>query len=343
MDAAAGAEREVVGQKAVTKVTGGKGLDYASDGEYGKQGAGFIDVTAPATDEAKQWEGWGTALKPSWEPCVVARKPLIGTVVENVLRYGTGALNIADTRIVANARPARVATKDPSLAGFAREDGEGGFLGGSKAIGLTDEGRWPANIAFDEGAAAMLDEQSGEGISSPFRSASSMGADDEAQNVSFAQLAYSGRGYSDEGGASRFFYCAKASKSERNAGCEHIPPKQMDEDRNDGDAGGDNPRNRGGAVRKNHHPTVKPVNLMRWLIRMVTPPGGVVLDPFGGSGTTAVAAVHEGIDCVIIEREAEYVDIIKARVAHAEGTPPEDLEFSDAMPQSAEPSQMRLV
>ena len=342
IDDAAGVTREVVGQKAVTKVTGGKGLDYASDGEYGKQGAGFIDVTAPATPEAQEWDGWGTALKPGWEPCVVARKPLIGTVVKNVLEHGTGAINIDATRIPMGSEydPTRM-QRQQSFEGSV-DFGASGLVGQTIPT-YNAEGRWPANVAFDQEAARVLDEQTGESKSSPFRSASSNGAQQDSQNVDFASMPYSGRGYEDTGGASRFFYVAKASKAERNAGCDLIPPKPMDEGRKEGDPGGDNPRNRGAASRKNSHPTVKPVSLMRWLIRMVTPPGGVVLDPFAGSGTTGVAAVHEGVDCILIEREDEYVDIIKARIAHAEGTPPEDIEFSQDVPAPIEPSQMRLV
>lgn len=342
IDKAAGATREVIGQRAVTKVTNGKGLDYASDGEYGKQGAGVIDVTAPATPEADQWDGWGTALKPAWEPCVVARKPLIGTVVKNVLEHGTGAINIDATRIPMGSE------YDPNRRQRQQTFDGGVDFGGSGLIGkdiptYNADGRWPANVAFDEEAARMLDEQTGEVKSSPFRSGSSAGADEGSQNVDFASLPYSGRGYEDAGGASRFFYCAKASKAERNAGTEWIPPKQVDESRNEGDPGGNNPRNRGAAKSTNSHPTVKPVALMRWLIRMVTPPGGVVLDPFAGSGTTGVAAVHEGVDCILIEREPEYQQIIKARIAHAEGTPPEDMEIPEDLPAPPEASQMRLV
>ena len=116
------------------------------------------------------------------------------------------------------------------------------------------------------------------------------------------------------GGASRFFYCAKASRSEREAGCEDLEPKQRDEARKQGDPGGDNPRNRGAQERKNSHPTVKPLSLMRWLVRLVTPPSGVVLDPFAGSGTTGVAALEEGFMFVGIEREAEYVQIARKRL-----------------------------
>jgi site-specific DNA-methyltransferase (adenine-specific) len=123
------------------------------------------------------------------------------------------------------------------------------------------------------------------------------------------------------GGASRFFYVAKPSRSERDAGCAELEPQQRDEGRVAGAPGGDNPRNRGAAARTNSHPTVKSIALMRWLVRLITPPGGVVLDPFCGSGTTLLACIEEGVDAIGIEREAEYVEIIRRRVAHALKTP----------------------
>jgi len=165
------------------------------------------NITAPATEQAHKWDGWGTALKPAHEPIVVARKPLIGTVAANVLKHGTGAINIDGCRV----------------------EGE----------------RWPANL--------ILDEEVGEQLGEP----------------------------------ARFFYCAKAGKAERNAGLD-----------------------------KNIHPTVKPISLMAYLVRLVTPPGGVILDPFLGSGSTGCAAVLEGFDFIGIEREAEYVAISKARIKH---------------------------
>jgi len=133
--------------------------------------------------------------------------------------------------------------------------------------------------------------------------------------------------HADSGGPSRFFYTAKASRSEREAGLEHLKPKQQDETRKDGAPGGDNPRNRGNKKRANHHPTVKPIDLMRWLARLVTPPGGTVMDPFAGSGTTLCAAGLEGFDAIGIEKTAEYLPIIRGRVAHWTG---ESVEGWDA-------------
>ncbi len=153
----------------------------------------------------------------------------------------------------------------------------------------------------------MLDGQSGERKSQGRRVATSkigfgMKAQPEVET-----------GYGDSGGASRFFYCAKASRSEREAGCDNVTPQQRDESRKEGDPGGDNPRNRGVNQRKNFHPTVKPLALMRWLARLVTPKSGTILDPFAGSGTTGLAAHLEGFNAVLIEKEAEYLAIIEGR------------------------------
>jgi site-specific DNA-methyltransferase (adenine-specific) len=278
IDKAAGAEREVVGEYAVTR-----NLSSGSWAElHGKpNGATTVNLTTPATDAAREWQGWGTALKPGWEPCVVARKPLAGTVAENVQQHGTGALNIDGCRIGTDGGT----TKGNPPKGDSNGIYGDGINGACDIVPL-NAGRWPANMAFDEEAAAMLDAQSGERTSQPFRSASSTGAKAERQNVSFAEQDYSGRGYADTGGASRFFYTAKASRSDRSTN---------------------------GA--NNTHPTVKPTDLMRWLVRLVTPPGGVVLDPFAGSGTTLVAARAEGFRCIGIEREEEYAEIVAARLS----------------------------
>jgi site-specific DNA-methyltransferase (adenine-specific) len=230
-----------------------------------------LNLTAPATDAARQWQGWGTALKPAWEPCILARKPLVGTVAANVTAHGTGAINVDACRIAGKL------DGDPHR--FAKTDG-GTFAQFTDHVPVVrTEGRWPANVALDEEAAAMLGEPA------------------------------------------RFFYTAKASRSERNDGCDGIEARPQDPTRDADAPGGNNPRNRGATPRVNSHPTVKPVALMRWLVRMVTPPGGVVLDPFCGSGTTLVAAIEEGFDCIGVEREAQYVAIIEARVAAAQQRP----------------------
>jgi predicted RNA methylase len=226
----------------------------------------------PATDDARTWQGWGTALKPAWEPVILARKPLVGTVASNVLAHGTGALNIDGCRIGLTKRvPGTPKRADASSHTVSLP----GYDGGTRHD--PNVGRWPANVALDEEAAAMLDAQTGT-LTSGSRAAEKYGLMGFRGHGSVAMPAVAG----DSGGASRFFYTAKAASDERGAG--------------------------------NTHPTVKPVALMRWLVRMVTPPGGLVLDPFCGSGSTLVAASLEGFSAVGIEREPEYAAIARGRI-----------------------------
>lgn len=227
---------------------------------------------APATDAAKQWQGWGTALKPAFEPIVVARKPLTGTVAANVLAHGTGALNVDGCRIE-GVPPSVPQSK------FGVSDGVTGFGAGVGRNGEMSHatGRWPANVILDEHTAAIVDEQSG---------VSTSGAAGLKGSSGFAD-GYSGEysvPYGDTGGASRFFYVAKAPAEERPTG--------------NGTA----------------HPTVKPLDLMRWLVRLVAPPGGIVLEPFAGSGTTVEACIKEDVRCIAIEREADYLPLIDERI-----------------------------
>jgi site-specific DNA-methyltransferase (adenine-specific) len=272
----------------------------------------IVPLTAPSTNVAKQWQGWGTALKPAWEPIILARKPLVGTVAANVLAHGTGAINVDACRIGISADDS-IHAKNPHTVGTI---GANGIYGSGEAtLYKVPHGRWPANVALDEEAAAMLDKQTGISTSRKGNPRASV-----APGVGWGMTA-TGAEYDDSGGASRFFYTAKASRSERNDGCDAIEARPQDPARDSDAPGGNNPRNRGAAARVNSHPTVKPVALMRWLVRMVTPPGGVVLDPFCGSGTTLVAAIEEGFDCIGVEREAQYVAIIEARVAAAQQRP----------------------
>lgn len=257
-------------------------------------------------------DGRGTALKPAWEPIVLARKPMrgSGTVKANIESHGTGALNIDACRIESAARPLVVSDRRSGA-----NDTYGDGLGGSRQVGETDLGRWPSNVLLDDAAAALVDEQSGELVS---------GANPERRSGDKFRRVYGefkdeteckpARGVSI-GGASRFYYVAKPSREERDMGCHDLAPRQRDDSRKEGNPGGDNPRNRGLQPRGNYHPTVKPVELMRWLVRLVTPPGGVVLDPFTGSGTTGMACVYEQRRFVGVEREAEYVEIAKRRIA----------------------------
>jgi site-specific DNA-methyltransferase (adenine-specific) len=254
IDKAAGAEREVIGQKLHAR----KGVASAEErttigaGAFGEARMG--DITAPATDGAKQWDGWGTALKPAHEPIVMARKPLDGTVANNVLTHGTGGINIDDCRVDfmsdedRNESTTKNQHKDFGTKPMTNNNVYGDYSMMQPA-NYDPTGRFPANFIHD-------------------------GSEEVTELL---------------GNAARFFYCAKASKAERNAGLE----------------------------KQNHHPTVKPIDLMRYLVRLVTPPNGIVLDPFAGSGSTLVAATIEKFDCIGIEMTDEYLPIIEARVAFA--------------------------
>ena len=231
-----------------------------------------IPVTGPSTEEAKQWEGWGTALKPAHEPVVMARKPVEGTVAENVLKHGTGGINIDECRIGTEKVGARKSNSD----GITRRNLKFGM---KEFEGNETEGRFPANVMHD-GSEEVL-----EGF--PYTKSGKM-----KQHIKGGQYNVYGKMYprdvetiGDEGSAARFFYCPKVSKSERNRGLD-----------------------------KNNHPTVKPIELMKYLCRLVTPKGGTVLDPFMGSGSTGMAAKDEGFDFIGIEKEKEYFEIAEQRI-----------------------------
>lgn len=308
IDDAAGAEREVIGRRkrdggpaGMTEEKGWNAGPMANDD-------GTVVVTTPATDAARRWEGWGTALKPAWEPVILARKPLAGTVAQNVQAHGTGALNIDGCRIgEENTQRTQVGTT---------QVWEGGAFSGARTNGSL-AGRWPANVLLDEHTAELLDAQTGESKSGVQRRPFGRGGIWSTQKGE----APAGPQYGDSGGASRFFYVAKASRAERDAGCEALPVRSAGEatDREDGADGLSSPRSGAGRTggARNIHPTVKPLALMRWLVRLVTPPGGCVLDPFAGSASTGVAALQEGALFVGIERETEYVPIALARLEHA--------------------------
>lgn len=375
IDKAAGAEREVVAVtskhrnrpqtenwKKSASVKGGFGMPNT------EQVGQLAEVTAPATDAARQWSGFGTALKPAHEPIVVARKPLVGTVAGNVLAYGTGALNIDGCRVGYQSEADQRAN-DVLQPGM--RESRSGFGGGYRAS--TDPaGRWPANLVFTHAAdcgdecvagcpVAELDEQSGvskDGVAVRRNLPPEGKPQDAPTSWSKPAKRDSDMGYGGQGGASRFFtvtewdptadvapfrYVAKPSKRERNAGLDGLPEKSKSDDPYGyanarrgrchrcvrwADTGEGDDCSRCGArfdraaneqqPMSNHHPTVKPVALMRWLVRLVTPPGGTVLDPFAGSGTTLVAATLEGFDAIGIEMTDDYLPIIAGRVAWAE-------------------------
>ena len=310
IDKAAGAEREVVGTSD-NGIAGGTGEHAGEGGKYRFRGE--FDITAPATDAAKQWSGWGTALKPAHEPIVVARKPLAGTVANNVLTYGTGALNIDGCRVGSGTGETKTYEVSDMRGGNFGQDKETYANRAKLTYTKVDSGRWPANVIHDgsDEVLARLPD------TAPSRRGKPRGT---TKRGMFANSDFNAVGaeYDDEGSAARFFYCAKASRAEREAGLDGLEARRESDRRKSDGPGGDNPRNRTNSARANHHPTVKPLALMRYLVRLVTPPGGVVLDPFLGSGTTAVAAILEGFGWVGFEMTEDYWPIIESRVAWAQ-------------------------
>lgn len=253
-----------------------------------------------------EWQGWGTALKPANEPICLARKPLDKglTIAENGLKWGVGALNIDGSRIETVDKINSTTNQNIKGAAFKADNSN---KNRDTVYHQHNQGRWPANVIFDEEAAQVLDEQSG--IS---KSVANVRNNKPSENfaMSGANLGHISKGHTDSGGASRFFYCAKASKSERNAGLEGMPVKQVYTEA----SMTPNRDRRKQAFKENHHPTVKPIKLMEYLIKLITPPNGVVLDPFMGSGSTGVACKKLGFDFVGIELNNEYFEIAKKRV-----------------------------
>jgi site-specific DNA-methyltransferase (adenine-specific) len=324
IDKAAGAEREVItdivedlfGTHEVKREREAYGIGNTSDTFSGHADGAVARETLPATDDAKKWQGWGTALKPAFEPIVVARKPLVGTVAANVLLWGVGGLNIDGSRIGTEERinpPGGIAPGANNYVHGAR------FNDGNPT---TVQGRWPANIILDEYTAGLLDEQSGVSTSLSHNrpQATKWGFGVNQDNSNQYDYETGQTGYGDTGGASRFFYVAKASKKDRNEGLEDLEAQRHSDRENSEGVGGDNPRNRTNEAKQNFHPTVKPTALMEYLVKLVTPPGGTVLDPFTGSGSTGKAALLNGFKFIGIELTADYLPIIEGRLKHAAET-----------------------
>lgn len=425
IDKAAGAEREVVGYDA-SRARPNRLYESGAIGNIGGNGTvsdrtdNGATLTASATPEAAEWEGWGTALKPAQEPIIVARKPLIGTVVENVLQHGTGGLHIDACRVGADVvsthsrgtnaafpkRPTETTVEESGRT--ARQDGVeanphvgrwppntllshvapevvgGCYVGGCQKIGtrtVKGDGHFPATRPAGSQTSGpsghvgqdnleesytgeetvetwacvpgcpipALDAQSGAaGAAAPASSPLGVGRHDhgiyQPAALGFRTDGEGSAFYGDKGGASRFFpqlnfdpefdgppffYSAKTSRSEREAGCDNLPIRNLA--RSDGaqaaeNAGADTYTGGSQGIGLNHvakvrnnHPTCKNVALMRWLLRLVMPPGGVGLDPFLGSGTTGMAALYEGFDFIGIEQDENFVEIAKARIAWVEG------------------------
>jgi DNA modification methylase len=325
IDRMAGAEREVVGMK--EKDGGGRAASSHEGWQrpwMNEEGARekVFQITAPATPAAAQWEGWGTALKPAHEPICVARKPLAEkTVAENVLKWGTGGLNIDGCRVGAELVNTHVSLARNAMPDTNKDARILCRLGKNTENSEYRAGRFPANLIHDgsDEVLAGFPETSGRGGHFPKRLAS------KAVNnpIKFTSPHTQEERYiSDTGSAARFFYCAKASKKDRDEGCEGLDEQTLQAY---GDFAGTPEHGRKQNVRaRNHHPTVKPTALMRYLCRLVTPPNGVVLDPFMGSGSTGKGAALEGFDFIGIEKEAEYFEIAKARIAAAQNKPKQE-------------------
>lgn len=312
IDKAAGADRER--EMRFTATIKGGALHAGKENGNGRSW-NSVQSNLPATDAARQWQGWGTALKPAWEPIIVARKPFDGTVAQNVLAHGTGAINVDWCRVECEGKPM-------FTNGVDRERLRSSYdTGGSNRTGeMSTQGRWPANLIHDGSDEVTAGfPQTGASKESMRGEKTSAGT-----HAGWARESHKGfdsvRGHNDSGGsAARFFYVAKASKADRDEGCEGIPERDGGHYAQD-EWSRQNMGNTPDAKReprRNHHPTVKPTSLMRYLCRLVTPPGGAVLDPFMGSGSTGKAAVLEGFGFIGIELDAQYIEIARARIAHA--------------------------
>jgi site-specific DNA-methyltransferase (adenine-specific) len=366
VDKIQGNPREVVGSDSRTAKDAcwGKADPNSPNYDGSTYGVGEWDVTKGNSP----WEGWGTALKPAHEPIVMARKPIEGSVAQNVLKHGVGGLNIDGCRIEYQNGFENEFSETYLKSGHSKEDDGGDVLnisGGKRnGVYVNAEGRFPANIILDEEAGKILDKQSGVTKSNK-RSEKNNKKTEGTLTYTPPQAIYNDNNtHADEGGASRFFYCPKVSKKERNEGMsEDVPVFSGRPRREDGSviykethpeewaeamskrerkdktalAGAEEKLNSGERIitgrdpgqdaravpfklrpigRHNIHPTVKPTDLMAYLIRLVTPKNGIVLDPFMGSGSTGKACAREGMRFVGIERDEEYMEIATQRVEH---------------------------
>ncbi|NBW13406.1 MAG: site-specific DNA-methyltransferase [Caulobacteraceae bacterium] len=311
-----------------------KGIDKASDFEGEVIGTEKIDIgiqggsmhagrqtnvvereVVELSPDAAKWQGWGTALKPAHEPMVLARKPLEGTVANNVLTFGVGGLNIDATRVGSDGG---TKLSEDDFVPVPDEEkvyglGHKNYAFGKPVDGL---GRFPANFIHDgsDEVVALFPDTGKSGVSV---NRNRTGEKPNEVYGKFQNLSKKDIGFNNSGTAARFFYCAKASKRDRNEGLDGFEAKRDHDGRKDGGVGGDNPRNRTNNAKLNHHPTVKPTSLMQYLVRLVTPPNGIVLDPFMGSGSTGKACAYEGFDFIGIEQSSEYVAIAQARIDFA--------------------------
>ena len=268
----------------------------------------------PSTKQAKQWDGWGSALKPAYEPIILARKPLGGTIAQNVLKWGCGGINVDGSRIPAEPWK-RVGPRDDMRGGnFASGSGKKIMIGDGVAES-SPLGRFPANLIHDNSDEVVSLFPQNAGASAPVS-----GTEDStpAKNVYGKYDRVKGAFHSDSGSAARFFYCAKASKADRDEGLCGFELKKARPTQGNGIG---NQPDRQIQNNRNTHPTVKNSTLMRYLCKLITPPNGIILDPFCGSGSTGKAAAKEGFRFIGIEKEWEYCQIAKARCDHEANKP----------------------
>lgn len=308
--------------KAIAKLNGEE-LASVGEGRSGASSRAFQSEEKTTAGKYKitkannKWDGWGSALKPANEPICLARKPLEKgfTLAENVLKYRTGAINVDGCRI-----------KTEEKLNYSKSLVQNVTWAKSGTGEQNPQGRWPANVLFDEDAAEMLDAQSGPiKTKLPFKKVSehTFGVGDEQVHKGQKFESQKGLGITVPG-ASRFFYVAKASKKERNAGLEGMS-RQFTKTMNGGIGGREHNPDEPTAYNQNFHPTVKPIKLMEYLITLITPPNGTVLDPFMGSGSTGVAARRLGFDFIGCEMSEEYVQIATKRIEFAKGVNDDNL------------------
>ena len=316
IDKAAGAERKILTVVDPRSTFDGRKRGSLAINTNWREAEGRDDVrdlskkviTAPASEAAKQWEGWGTALKPAWEPIIVARKPIQGTVAENVLKYGTGGLNIDGCRVGIDPKADASQLRTMNRSKKSEKNGWGMNQTGSDTPEVVSEkGRWPANLIYDgsDQVVGMFPVTTSGKMPAGQRRLNSEGPNRNTYGYMDPDITKRDTP-GDSGSTARFFYCAKASREDRNEGLNNPGPQF----------------HHGTTLRKientdtkgNFHPTVKPTALMRYLCRLVTPPGGVILDPFMGSGSTGKAAAAEGFGFIGIELNPEYVEIADKRI-----------------------------
>lgn len=318
--------------KAIDRMHGvDRGSDYVPNNKnsnYGKGMGGGHTTTSdpPVSPDAIKWQGYGTALSPSHEVWYLARKPLDGTIASNVLKHGTGALNIAGCRVpsetITTSRNKSFGGETPNCLSGAKD---------AYVVSVNDSGRWPPNLLLTHAIecnatgrcvpwcpVAEMDRQSGTSPTGGLHS-------DAPSKSAFTGGKTIGAQHCDTGGASRFFprfrYQAKPSTAEKDAGLDDLPKRSTgfpmrSADEDSASEGGDGSKTHRTSERRNVHPTIKSIALMRWLVRLITPPSGIVLDPFAGSGTTGIACVEEGVSFIGCEQSEEFAEIARHRLAH---------------------------